>query len=208
MRAITSFSDLRLVPDARASLRLLLNIALLLACFPACAAPRPVKQQPSLEERLLQPDPNKMSPFANKEFGKAASFGVKTFDQTGAYAGANKKARMKVFETKNFLEINLHRFASKKAPTETFALSEKHFKTHAARKVGHSFATRNYIDASKTAAGYSRSFTVREAPTLAVSQTKIDLINKANADRPMSVEEIRELLNKPGPLINREEDQH
>lgn len=175
------------------------GLLLLHSAPPLPAAP---KEAP-LQERLLRPDMEKTSSFADKEFGKNAAFGAKTYSDTRAWSGGKKDAQMKRFETKDFLGIKIPWFSSKKAPTESFALGDRAFKTSESREAGETYATRGYADAAKSDRMDGRSYGVREAPFQGVSQTKIDAITRSS-DRQLSVEEVRELLNKPGPLIKKD----
>lgn len=145
-------------------------------------------------ERIMNPDRDRANPMGAKAFA-SKPFEGREFRDTGAYTGV-KSARTKEYTTREFLGIRNPWFGKKVYATEAarevnrYLMADKDYasrpvETQAVRDGGRSAYVRD-----ATSQDNSREFVARGK-----AQGSINAVNPSGG--PMTVEEVRELLNRP-----------
>lgn len=142
-------------------------------------------------ERVMNPNLNQGNPMGGKAF-EAASFSTKKFNATREYGGVKSMAT-KEFGTRSFLGIRNPWFGKKTYETRAareltrYVLSDKSFASK-------SVDVKSSRDAGKRAAGLDGAVDARDFLARGKSQKSLD--NAYPSGKPLSVEEVRELLNR------------
>jgi hypothetical protein len=147
----------------------------------------------SLEDRLLRPDLTAQPNLGRRDFQKGGNLDMPEFRGAKIFATGNYET--KPHETRRFLGIPIPWFGSdKKAPTKNFAAADREFVTKAAagfQRENSALGDKSFADGRKKAYADARAFPVREAVVEGKDQKNLDA-----QGQDLSVEEVRELLNK------------
>jgi len=171
-------------------------ISFLLLAF--AASGRAQTQERKLVDRVMKPDMELGNPLQNKSYAGGTSLGDKTASSSDNSYWGVKEARIKEYPlTRSFLGIKNPWFGSKVMETKNAGLFSKYAIKNADREVTVKKAEAvGYYDATKSA--YFGSpvvptpvFIPRADSQGAVSQITEKINNK------MTIDEVRELLNKP-----------
>lgn len=149
--------------------------------------------QSGLEERLTTVDMGKLSPFEGKKFEAAKSAGNKTF--ASSKSDLTKEFSTESFQSKTFSDQKPNSTSQQKFKTETAAQTQQKFVTDSATVTQKSFGSQDFSQQSKSVSNADKT-----APTRKMDTTgKTDGYWKAfkeRLDKDLSMEEVRELLNK------------
>lgn len=145
-------------------------------------------------DRIMNPDRDRANPMGAKEFASKPFEGRK-FEGTGEFTGV-KSARTKEFVTREFLGIRNPWFGKKVFATE--GVADLHRYAVADRRYGtRSVETRTLREGEKTARVDNRTEAVAARSYLGRGKSQA-LINTAYPSQgPMTVDEVRDLLNRP-----------
>jgi hypothetical protein len=146
----------------------------------------------SLEDRLLRPDLTKQPDIGRREFQTKGNNlnrefqGRKNFTTSSFEAGRH--------ETKRFLGIPIPWFGDKKIQSKQFAGADREFVTRMAKafeKENSVFSDKAFADGDRAAFADARQIPLRKAIIVGKDQKNLDSQNEE-----LSVDEVRELLNK------------
>lgn len=149
------------------------------------------QQEPTLMERITNPNLNQGNPMGDKAF-EAASFSAKKFSATRGYGGVKSMAT-KEFGTRSFLGIRNPWFGKRTYETQAareltrYVLSDKSFASK-------SVDVKSSHDAGRRAAGLDGAVDARAFLARGKSQKSLD--NTHPTGKPLSIDEVRELLNR------------
>jgi hypothetical protein len=168
----------------------------LLFCAAGAFGQKP-KAEPSLEERLLRPEVKENHALQARSFQAPSSLQAKGFQEDRKFATEKSEQSGDKFEAPTFLGLKVPWLAKKKMETEAFAGKEQAFATQSANLVKDAERKeKGFAGASREALPVRRAVSVETASVPGTAQRQIDEIYQ-RGEGPLSVDEVRELLNKP-----------
>ena len=161
-----------------------------------CAAPkRDAKKEQTLEERLMRPDMQQEQPIQLRNFQGSSNFEMKAFSGEKSFSTQGYGAGDKV-ETAKFLGIPLPWMKKKQVETSGFSSKDTSFAVNAYQASNDSsLAKKEFAWAARGPVPKARAVPVRRANTEGTAQGYHNEM-KENLQKDMSVEQVRELLNK------------
>lgn len=162
--------------------------------FASAAVGQEQVQEQRMIDRLLNPDPSKVNAMGSKSFDTRPYEGAK-YDGVREYAGV-KSARTKEFATREFLGIRNPWFGKKVYATEAardlnrYVLADKVYETKAVESPAAREDGRTAVLPDRTEADATRPFLGKGK-----SQAQLDVAYPQG--QPLSIDEVRDLLNRP-----------
>lgn len=155
------------------------------------------KSEQSLEERLLRPEVKENHALQTRSFQAPSSLQAKGFREDRKFATEKSEQSGDKFEAPTFLGLKVPWLAKKKMETEAFAGKEQGFATRSASLVKDAERKeKGFAGANREALPVRRAVSVETASVPGTAQQQIDEIYQRGGV-PLSVDEVRELLNKP-----------
>jgi hypothetical protein len=168
----------------------------LMMCASGAFGQKPKAEQ-SLEERLLRPEVKENHAMQTRSFQTPSSLQTKGFREDRKFGTEKSDQSGAKFEAPTFLGLKVPWLAKKKMETEGFAGREREFATQAASLVqGSERKEKGFAAANREAVPVRRAVPVETASVPGTAQRQIDEIYQRGGV-PLSVEEVRDLLNKP-----------
>lgn len=156
----------------------------------------------SFEERLLRPDRSQQSEFDGQAFRGTSSFEGQTFQSQGESFLSNRRVSTQEYAPKRFLGIPIPWTKDTRVPLTTNPMSDRTFATSASSLVKES------PESGRAFLGHADVVTqVRRASSLDGRTARIEGTNQQNLTQqrdPVSVDDLRTLLNKQVPMVNHE----
>jgi len=152
------------------------------------------EQEQRMMERIMNPERDRANPMGAKAFA-SKPFEGREFSGTGEYTGV-KSARTKEYATREFLGIRNPWFGKKVYATEAarevnrYLLADKDYASRPVETQAVRDGNRSAYLRDATSRDNSREFVARGK-----AQGSINAVNPSGG--PMTIEEVRELLNRP-----------
>lgn len=151
----------------------------------------------SLEERLLRPEARENHTLQARSFQTPSSLQTKAFRDESRFQTDKAGQTGERFATPTFLGLRVPWLARKKMEAEKFAGEGREFATATSRFAQEEKRReKGFAVADREAVPVRRAVPVRTATVPGSAQQQINELYQ-RAGRPLSVEEVRELLNKP-----------
>ncbi len=151
----------------------------------------------SLEERLLRPEAKENHTLQTRSFQTPSSLQTKAFRDERRFQTGKAGQTAQRFESPTFLGLRVPWLARKKMDAEKFAGEGRDFATTTSRFAQEEQRQeKGFALADREAVPVRRAVPVRTATVPGSAQQQINELYQ-RAGRPLSVEEVRELLNKP-----------
>lgn len=168
------------------------SFLILLGCLLPVAAVLAQADERSFEERLLRPDLTRDPNIGGRKIERSNASVGREFEGRKAFATGSFDTRRQ--EPKRFLGIPVPWFGDKKVPAKQYAGADREFVTRVAtafEKDNSALGEKAFADGERTAYPDARDIPMRKANIVGKDQKNLDAQNQE-----LSVEEVRELLNK------------
>lgn len=155
------------------------------------------KKEASLEERLLRPEIQGNHALQARSFQTASNLQTKSLKEDKQFRTSTANQAGTSFEAPTFLGLKVPWLAKKKLETESFTAKQDHFQTKPSNLTNReNRQEKSFFAADRSTSTVRRAVPVESASIPGSAQTQINDLHQ-RAQRPLSVDEVRELLNKP-----------